>query len=153
MTPTNTCPLCGLEYEPAGASCRSRGCPLSLGDCRLDHCPRCGYTQPAVDRGLAGWIRRRLRPVSRHGAQFAGRLSDLPTHETAFIEAMRCEPELATRLTVLGLTRDTPISVLQRFPTFVVSCLGTELALERAVAESIWVRSAGTPIALTEVRR
>jgi Fe2+ transport system protein FeoA len=148
MVSVTTCGLCAFEYEPAGAACRSRGCPLSLSDCRLEHCPRCGYAQPAIATGLTAWLQRWMRPSQPPPAQFAAQpLSRLQTNQAVAIDRVECDPELATRLTVLGLTPSTPISILQRFPTFVVSCHGTELALERSVAEAIWVRPLGTSIA------
>ena len=45
----------------------------------------------------------------------------------------------AERLTALGVTPGAPIVVLQRFPGVVFQCDQTELAVEPAVADAIFV--------------
>ena len=45
------------------------------------------------------------------------------------------------RLRALGVTTGAPIVVLQTFPGVVFLCDQTELAVERAVAETIFVRT------------
>lgn len=45
----------------------------------------------------------------------------------------------ADRLTALGVTPGSPITVLQRFPAVVFLCDQTELAVEPAVADAIYV--------------
>jgi DtxR family Mn-dependent transcriptional regulator len=45
----------------------------------------------------------------------------------------------ADRLTALGVTPGSPITVLQRFPSVVFMCDHTELAVEPAVADAIFV--------------
>jgi Fe2+ transport system protein FeoA len=45
----------------------------------------------------------------------------------------------AERLTALGVTPGAPITVLQRFPGVVFQCDQTELAVEPAVADAIFV--------------
>ena len=45
----------------------------------------------------------------------------------------------AERLTALGVTPGSPITVLQRFPSVVFMCDHTELAVEPAVADAIFV--------------
>ena len=44
-----------------------------------------------------------------------------------------------SRLTALGVTPGSPITVLQRFPSVVFMCDHTELAVEPAVADAIFV--------------
>jgi Fe2+ transport system protein FeoA len=46
------------------------------------------------------------------------------------------------RLVALGVTAGAPITVLQTFPGIVFLCDQTELAVERAVADTILVRAA-----------
>lgn len=46
------------------------------------------------------------------------------------------------RLVALGVTAGAPITVLQTFPGVVFLCDQTELAVERAVADTILVRPA-----------
>jgi DtxR family transcriptional regulator, Mn-dependent transcriptional regulator len=45
----------------------------------------------------------------------------------------------ADRLTALGVTPGSPITVLQRFPSVVFMCDHTELAVEPVVADAIFV--------------
>lgn len=48
----------------------------------------------------------------------------------------------ADRLAALGVTPGAPVRVLQTFPGIVFECDQTELAVERAVAETIFIRIA-----------
>ena len=46
----------------------------------------------------------------------------------------------AERLAALGVTPGAEVSVLQTFPGVVFECDQTELAIERLVARSIWIK-------------
>jgi hypothetical protein len=61
------CPLCGHRFDAAAGSCKP-SCPLASG-CSALCCPRCSYSFPREDRGLAGLIQRTLvRLSARKGA-------------------------------------------------------------------------------------
>jgi len=60
-----TCPLCGLPFDPKGQGCRP-GCPLSSG-CRMVCCPRCFYSFPQETR-FAGALRRLLERRKQEGS-------------------------------------------------------------------------------------
>jgi hypothetical protein len=49
-----TCTLCGARFHNGTAGCAS--CPLHS-DCRLVHCPNCGFGFPARSK-WAEWVRR-----------------------------------------------------------------------------------------------
>ena len=48
-------------------------------------------------------------------------------------------PDVASALTLLGVTPGSRLRVVQRFPSFVVEVEGTEIALEREVAAAVWL--------------
>jgi Fe2+ transport system protein FeoA len=134
--PDVTCPLCGLEYQPGGDTCREHGCPIALGGCSTRHCPRCGYTMPDEERSVAARLVRRLfapRPL-RHAA---GTLADLPAGSFGVVERLEGEPALLARLTAQGLAPGVALHVLQRLPTFVIEIGETTLGLEKDVAAGI----------------
>ena len=137
-----TCALCGFTYEPGGEACRGASCPLAIAGCRIAHCPRCGYTTPDEARGLAGWIGRWL---SRPALGRVARLSEMPTGRPGAVDHLDTPPEVAAQLTLLGFTPGTPLTLRQRFPAYVVEVDGAEVALERSVAEGIWVTQATAP--------
>jgi len=58
-----SCPLCGCAFDPKGQGCRP-SCPLA-GGCAVVCCPRCGYSFPQVDRGLAGILKKALVRLGR----------------------------------------------------------------------------------------
>ncbi len=134
-----TCALCGRGYEPGGESCRARQCPLAFTACRVAHCPHCGYTTADDTRGLAGWLGRFLGRVAEKEVGVA-RLTDVASGTHALLERIDAEPDVAASLTLLGLTPGRRVSLHQRFPAFIISVDGNEVALERAVAEHVWVR-------------
>ena len=134
-----TCALCGFTYEPGGEACRGQQCPLAWSGCHIAHCPQCGYTAPNEARGFAGWLSRLLTPDAPPPA---GRLSEIgPGHPTV-VERVDAAPDVAAQLTLLGLTPGTRLTLQQRFPAYVVDVDGTAVALERSVAETVWVKKA-----------
>ena len=135
------CPLCGCIYVPGGPECQARGCPLSLGGCRVLHCPRCGHTIPDERASvLARWIRGLFgaepstnpRPLSRCRAGDRG-----------VVDRLEGDPELVAALTAHGVTVGAPMDVVQRFPAFVVEIGHTTLSLDRRGAEAVWLREPG----------
>ncbi len=135
-----TCPLCGLEYEPGGATCREHGCPIALGGCATQHCPRCGYTMPDETKSAAARLVRRLfrrtPPVVHH----ASSLAQLPAGSFGVVERLAGPPELLARLTAQGLAPGVHVHLLQRLPTFVIEVGETTIGLERDVAAAIVLR-------------
>jgi Fe2+ transport system protein FeoA len=68
-------------------------------------------------------------------------LTALAERERAVIVEVGTAPEgRADRLLALGVTPGASVTLLQRFPGIVFLCDQTELAVERDVAESIYVR-------------
>ncbi len=133
-----SCPLCGLEYAPGGATCRERGCPVAFGGCATRHCPRCGYTMPDEERSAAA---RLVRLLFRGRAPREARtLAELPSGAVAVIERLEGDPGLLARLTAQGLAPGVEIRVVQRTPTHVIELGETMVAVERRVAEAILVR-------------
>lgn len=135
-----SCALCGFQYVPGGDACRTSGCPLSFGGCRREHCPRCGYSVPSADGGLVGWLRRRLSAPATVETAGPRRLTEAPVDTDIVVERIDAAPDIAGLLTVLGVTPGSTLRVCQRFPTYVVRVEATEMAFERNVAESVWVR-------------
>jgi Fe2+ transport system protein FeoA len=67
-------------------------------------------------------------------------LSSLPEGAHGTIAEVRADrPGQADRLIALGVTAGARITVLQRFPGIVFLCDQTELAVERSVADSVFV--------------
>ncbi|MFB3906427.1 MAG: ferrous iron transport protein A [Acidobacteriota bacterium] len=65
------------------------------------------------------------------------RLTDLQPGEKARLVIM--SPEVELRLFGFGLFPGTEIQLLQRFPSYIVRCEQTEIALETSVARQIQV--------------
>ena len=136
-----TCPLCGLDYQPGGDTCREHGCPIALGGCATQHCPRCGYTMPDESRsGAARLIRRLFRRQPPRVVHPAGSLADLPAGSFGIVERLVGPPDLLARLTAQGLAPGVAVHVLQRLPTFVIEVGETTLGLEKDVAAGIVLR-------------
>jgi Fe2+ transport system protein FeoA len=134
------CPLCGLEYQPGGETCREHGCPIALGGCATRHCPRCGYTMPDESRSVGARLIRRLFRRPERAAHPAGSLAELPAGSFGVVERLAGPPDLLARLTAQGIAPGVAVHVLQRVPTFVVELGETTLGLEKEVAEAIVLR-------------
>jgi len=133
-----TCPLCGLDYAPGGDTCREHGCPIAIGGCATQHCPRCGYTMPDESKsGAARLIRRLFRRQPPRVPHTAGSLAELPAGSFGVVERLQGPPDLLARLTAQGLAPGVAVHVLQRLPTFVIEVGETTLGLEKDVAAGI----------------
>jgi Fe2+ transport system protein FeoA len=132
-----TCPLCGLDYQPGGDTCREHGCPIAIGGCATQHCPRCGYTMPDESRSGAARLIRRLFRRRTPAPHTAGSLAELPAGSFGVVERLEGSPDLLARLTAQGLAPGVPVHVLQRLPTFVIEVGETTLGLEKDVAAGI----------------
>jgi len=75
-----------------------------------------------------------LRPLSSLAAGERGEVVDVRAHSSGRTD----------RLLALGVTPGAAVTVLQTFPGVVFLCDQTELAVERAVADAILVRTAET---------
>jgi Fe2+ transport system protein FeoA len=135
-----TCPLCGLEYEPGGDTCREHGCPIALGGCATRHCPRCGYTMPDESRSAAARLVRRLFRRAPRVPHAAGSLAELPPGSFGVVERLQGPPDLLARLTAQGLAPGVAVHVVQRLPAFVIEVGETTIGLERDVAAAIVLR-------------
>jgi len=138
--PEVTCPLCGLEYEPGGATCREHGCPIALGGCATQHCPRCGYTMPDESKSAAARLVRRLFGREPRAVHTAGSLAELPAGSFGVVERLQGPPDLLARLTAQGLAPGVAVHLLQRLPTFVIEVGETTIGLEKDVAAAIVLR-------------
>jgi Fe2+ transport system protein FeoA len=132
------CPLCAFDYVPGGETCRDKGCPVAFGACATRHCPRCGYTMPDEERSAAARFVRML--FGGRAARRTGTLAELPAGATAVLDRLEGDPGLLARLTAQGLAPGVEIHVLQRTPTHVIEVGHTTIAVERRVAEAIFVR-------------
>ena len=136
-----TCPMCGLAYQPGGDTCKEHGCPIAIGGCATQHCPRCGYTMPDESKsGAARLIRRLFRRSAAKPAAIAGSLAELPAGSTGVVERLEGDPELLARLTAQGVAPGVSLHLLQRLPTFVIEVGETTIGLERDVAAAIVLR-------------
>ena len=135
-----TCPMCGLEYQPGGDTCKDHGCPIAIGGCATQHCPRCGYTMPDESKSGAARLIRRLFRRSATKQPVAGSLAELPAGSTGVVERLEGDPELLARLTAQGVAPGVSVHLLQRLPTFVIEVGETTIGLERDVAAAIVTR-------------
>jgi Fe2+ transport system protein FeoA len=68
-------------------------------------------------------------------------LASLPTGTRGTIQRVQThDRDRVDRLMALGVTAGAPVTVLQTFPGTVFLCDQTELAVERAVADTILVK-------------
>lgn len=82
-----------------------------------------------------------MRLVS--GSKGLRTLSSLPSGARGTVHCVRAHSrDRIDRLVALGVTAGAPVTVLQTFPGVVFLCDQTELAVERAVADTILVKPA-----------
>ena len=83
-------------------TCRDHGCPMAIGSCATQHCPRCGYTMPDESKSSAARLIRRLFRASK------------PALGDAWSSNMRVKFARMFRMLV-ALTRYTSSSVAPSF--------------------------------------
>ena len=132
-----TCPMCGLGYQPGGDTCKEHGCPIAIGGCATQHCPRCGYTMPDESKsGAARLIRKLFRRRAAPQAA-AGSLVELPAGSSGVVLSLQGSPDVLARLHAQGIAPGVSVYLLLRLPTFVIEVGETTIGLERDVAAAI----------------
>jgi Fe2+ transport system protein FeoA len=144
--------MCGFEYEPGGTACHTSGCPLATSACRKLHCPRCGYTVPDESASALARLVRRLfggpRLPQRNVALTEPlRLTDTPTGTRGAVSRVDATPALSAQLAAQGIVSGTVLRLTQRRPAFIVEVGETVLAVERSVAETVWIQPGDPAIA------
>ena len=132
-----TCPMCGLEYQPGGDTCKEHGCPIAIGGCATQHCPRCGYTMPDESRSGAARLIRKLFRRSAAPRPVAGSLVELAAGSSGVVQSLQGSPDVLARLHAQGIAPGVSVHLLQRLPTFVIEVGETTIGLERDVAAAI----------------
>lgn len=150
------CPLCGYTYSTGEMPERGcRLCPLHE-NCDAFVCPNCGYCQPHTTRTemflrrLFGWLGKKIRLPGGHAEQpKIVRLPELRPMTWARVERMDAtSAQASARLGGFCILPGAVLQLRQRHPAYVVRVEETTVALERRLAESIWV-SPLLPISLT----
>lgn len=130
------CSLCGYEFSAEGggasggnekdaqASCKS--CPLMKG-CGLIRCPNCGFETPPEP----GWLKH---PVSLNnlGIGQKGKVARIHTKERNKLQ----------KLMAMGVLPGIAISLIQKFPSYVFQIGHSQFAVDKELAECIFVRKA-----------
>ena len=84
-----------------------------------------------------------MRLVSGSKGKGLRALSAMPAGTRGTVHRVRATGgDRLDRLVALGVTAGAPVTVLQTFPGIVFLCDQTELAVERAVADTILVQTA-----------
>jgi Fe2+ transport system protein FeoA len=147
-----TCPLCGLEFQPADTLCQ-HGCPLHTA-CGLIRCPACEYEFPEAPRSVS-WFRRLFGRAERCESPGGVRtVRDLGRGERAeIVHLADVSSGRSNALAVFGLVPGSEVTLLQRLPSYVLQVGETVLALEEAVASSIVVRPTARDAASSSANR
>lgn len=122
---TYECPLCSTDFDES-SRCPS-SCPIARG-CPLVRCPRCGYE--FVDR-------RKEVPVPRTDVVT---LINLPIGAHATIVSIEpTSPSRVSRLASFGIVPGSEVRLLERWPSVVLSCGHTSIAVEDEIGRGIYV--------------
>jgi Fe2+ transport system protein FeoA len=136
----STCPMCGLVYQPGGDTCKEHGCPIAIGGCATQHCPRCGYTMPDESRSGAARLIRKLFRRSAAPRPASGSLVELPVGSSGVVLSLQGSADVLARLHAQGVAAGVSVYLLQRLPTFVIEVGETTIGLEKDVAAAIVLR-------------
>ena len=141
------CPLCGYRFDLSEMPERGcRICPMKR-SCDALICPNCGYCQPQTTRTevflhrLAEWARALFRPEREAaGDPKRVRLRDVKCMSWCRVLEVRAKsPGTEARLAGMCILPGVVFQVRQQRPTAVVRVDETMLAIDRALAERIWV--------------
>ena len=140
------CQLCGYDYDPAGLDCHSK-CPMADG-CHIICCPNCGYQVVDSEKSSAVNVLRRVRawfdrasdtdqvyeadriPLSRLPAGTSGEITQIDETDSGRL----------MKLAALGIAPGSELRLQQRRPAYVVWLGETQLSLDSAIADRIFMR-------------
>jgi Fe2+ transport system protein FeoA len=95
---------------------------------------------PDEETSVFARLIRRIWGDSNKAQEGLMRLSDLSTGGSGRVERVEGESQTRMHLAAQGLVAGVAITLRQRLPSFVVEMGETTLAMERKVAEGIWLR-------------
>ena len=143
MNSTITCSVCGYRFDPSEhAGCAN--CPIHEG-CTTACCPNCGTTNinPSASR-WAVWLDKLFhRPTAPSGnpAEAELTLDRVPAGRQAQILRFgSLGIEQDRHLQAYGLLPGRAVRVLASHPLIIIQVEETELALEKDVAQAVFVR-------------
>lgn len=147
MSRTQTCPLCGFEYDIDGMACHT-SCPMGA-HCSIICCPNCGYQIPDEQKShiatalQAFWAKlKQIR--DRHPQAAVDRpltLCGLPIGQKAeVVEINTDERNRLATLSAYGVVPGSQVMLRRRAPAYVLVVDETEVALDTKVADQIVVR-------------
>jgi Fe2+ transport system protein FeoA/rubredoxin len=137
------CQLCGYIFDETSLSCHS-SCAFNK-HCAIICCPNCGYQVADVSKSSVVALLRRAfgdKSSAQSGDTVVDSrpLSSLSPGETGTILAIdSASASRLERLSVFGLMPGAEVTLEQRQPTFVLRVGGTELSVEREVADEILI--------------
>jgi ferrous iron transport protein A len=146
---TYQCPLCGyqFEFDPERTTGGCSSCPLGKG-CGLVLCPNCRYEFPEESQVL-NWLSRLWKgkakkstaPLLWPDAPGEIPLSELGVGKTGEVVSLHADRKMrAERLSAMGVTPGSHVTVKQRFPSIIITVGETEIALDRAITQDIKVK-------------
>lgn len=123
------CPLCGFQFDPAGAASACGACPLGSG-CDSACCPNCGYSFVPAPAGANGTNGTAKAPMTVAGLA-AGASARLADPDPALDL-----PSLRT-LVAYGLLPGATVSVLRTTPAFVLRLGARTVSVDAVLASAL----------------
>lgn len=135
------CPMCGYQFDSSGyLNCQN--CPLH-GSCNIVCCPNCGYEMIDLQRSKFAHILSKILPQKipedhlRHNLT----LSDAGPGKKVIIAGFskQISPLQRSHLQAYGLIPGRTVQVIQHSPVTMVRVDHTELAMERTLAQDVYI--------------
>ncbi|HNQ34782.1 MAG TPA: FeoA family protein [bacterium] len=148
------CSFCGLEFDPKSAPSPCQRCPVSRW-CGRRRCPGCGMeiAETGSETGTGARRRRfgkgwcwggpaasRIQTTKPAGAGEAV-LTELERNRPAEVSSLRVhDRSRLEKLMALGILPGLKITLLQKFPAYIVQVGNSQFALDEGLAACIFVK-------------
>jgi len=141
------CRECGTEFDETQSEVACALC-CSRSHCAMVKCPNCGMEMPREPHPLArlrerlfGKRQKPLQPAPDGLCQRPGRtLAEVPPGHQALVERF-LDPSHVRKFLSLGILPGTSLTVVKHSPAVVVRVGYSEFAFDKALAQTVLVRS------------
>ncbi len=123
------CALCGYVFDENEAPQSCKGCPIMKG-CRLIRCPNCSFETPREPRWVKYLKKKGEITMTQLSVNQVGRVTRINTRDHKKLQ----------KIMAMGVLPGMPITLIQKFPSYVFQVGQSQFAIDKELASCIYVR-------------
>ncbi len=123
------CTLCGYNFDENEAPRSCKGCPVMKG-CKLIRCPNCSFETPREPKWIKYLKKRGEVAMTKLNVNQKGKIARINTHDHKKLQ----------KIMAMGVLPGMPITLIQKFPSYVFQVGQSQFAIDKELASCIYVK-------------